>query len=74
MAAVGAALAGHTERAQAGVFRRKPDGRKGTPVIDGHIHLWKLPRNQPPMSDNATYKRLLRQHPMARSGSPDARL
>jgi len=55
MAAVGAALAGHTERAQAGVFRRKSDGRKGTPVIDSHIHLWKLPRNQPPMSDNATY-------------------
>lgn len=41
--------------AQAGMFRRPPAGRKGSPVIDSHIHLWKLPRNQPPMSDNATY-------------------
>jgi L-fuconolactonase len=30
-------------------------GHKGNRVIDGHIHLWKLPRNQPPMSDSATY-------------------
>jgi predicted TIM-barrel fold metal-dependent hydrolase len=49
-----AGLAGHAERAQAGAFRRKPE-RKGNPVIDGHIHLWKLPRNQPPINDNATY-------------------
>jgi predicted TIM-barrel fold metal-dependent hydrolase len=24
-------------------------------IIDSHIHLWKLPRNAPPMSDNAAY-------------------
>jgi L-fuconolactonase len=24
-------------------------------VIDSHVHLWKLPRNAPPMSDNATF-------------------
>src|SRR5260370_39251279 len=25
------------------------------PIIDGHVHLWKLPRNAPPMSDFATF-------------------
>src|SRR6266436_3780933 len=24
-------------------------------IIDSHVHLWKLPRNAPPMSDNATF-------------------
>jgi L-fuconolactonase len=27
----------------------------GKRVIDSHVHLWKLPRNAPPMSDNATF-------------------
>lgn len=52
---LGASLAGYAERAQAGIFRRTPAERKYSPIIDGHIHLWKLPRNQPPVSDNATY-------------------
>src|SRR6266481_5152831 len=30
------------------------DGKE-RPVIDSHVHLWKLPRNAPPMSDNATF-------------------
>src|SRR5207245_1261916 len=25
------------------------------PIIDSHVHLWKLPRNAPPMSDFATF-------------------
>src|SRR4029077_1360205 len=29
--------------------------RQGRRVIDGHVHLWKLPRNAPPMSDDATF-------------------
>src|SRR6266481_5107987 len=29
--------------------------RQGRRVIDAHVHLWKLPRNAPPMSDNATF-------------------
>src|SRR5216683_1558760 len=24
-------------------------------IIDSHVHLWQLPRNAPPMSDNATF-------------------
>jgi L-fuconolactonase len=31
------------------------DGPNRRPVIDSHVHLWKLPRNAPPMSDNATF-------------------
>jgi L-fuconolactonase len=27
----------------------------GKPIIDTHIHMWKLPRSQPPMSDFGTY-------------------
>ncbi len=27
----------------------------GPPIIDAHIHMWKLPRSLPPMSDGATY-------------------
>jgi len=26
-----------------------------TPIIDSHIHLWKLPRNRPPVNDSATF-------------------
>jgi L-fucono-1,5-lactonase len=29
--------------------------RPGQKIIDGHVHLWKLPRNAPPMSDFATF-------------------
>src|SRR5690242_8357382 len=29
-------------------FRRKP-------IIDSHIHLWKLPRSRPPVNDSATF-------------------
>jgi predicted TIM-barrel fold metal-dependent hydrolase len=25
------------------------------PIIDSHIHLWKLPRNRPPVNDSATF-------------------
>ena len=25
------------------------------PIIDSHIHLWKLPRNRPPLNDSATF-------------------
>src|SRR5882724_9581056 len=29
--------------------------RSGGPIIDTHIHMWKLPRSLPPMSDAGTY-------------------
>src|SRR5207253_4389012 len=29
--------------------------RQGRRIIDAHVHLWTLPRNAPPMSDNATF-------------------
>src|SRR5258708_40128725 len=29
--------------------------RQGRRIVDGHVHLWKLPRNAPPISDNATF-------------------
>lgn len=29
--------------------------RQGRRIIDSHVHLWKLPRNEPPMSDSATF-------------------
>src|SRR5882762_2526613 len=29
--------------------------QQGNRIIDSHVHLWKLPRNAPPMSDNATF-------------------
>src|SRR6266481_1354175 len=25
------------------------------PIVDAHVHLWKLPRSGPPMSDSATF-------------------
>src|SRR5262249_51827802 len=31
------------------------DGQPGRRIIDSHIHLWKLPRNAPPMNDFATF-------------------
>ena len=30
-------------------------GQQGRRVIDAHVHLWKLPRTDAPMSDNATF-------------------
>src|SRR4051794_20609771 len=32
--------------------RRQGGGRR---IIDAHVHLWDMPRDQPPMSDFATY-------------------
>jgi L-fuconolactonase len=32
-----------------------PKGEPRRPIIDGHVHLWKLPRNAPPMSDFASF-------------------
>jgi L-fuconolactonase len=29
--------------------------RVGGRIVDGHVHLWQLPRSGPPMSDNATF-------------------
>src|SRR5713101_7186873 len=29
--------------------------RHGRRIIDTHVHLWQLPRNMPPMNDNATF-------------------
>jgi L-fuconolactonase len=29
--------------------------KQGRPIIDSHVHLWKLPRSAPPMSDFATF-------------------
>jgi L-fuconolactonase len=29
--------------------------RQGRRIIDGHVHLWVLPRDAPPMSDSATF-------------------
>src|SRR5262245_36039369 len=34
---------------------RSAGARKGRRIIDSHVHLWKLPRNAPPMSDDATF-------------------
>jgi L-fuconolactonase len=31
------------------------DGKPGRRIIDSHVHLWKLPRNAPPMNDFATF-------------------
>lgn len=34
---------------------RRTGRNEGRPIIDAHVHLWQLPRNAPPMSDDATY-------------------
>ena len=42
--------------AQSGQSKAAPAARRqGRRVIDAHVHLWTLPRNAPPMSDNATF-------------------
>jgi L-fuconolactonase len=32
-----------------------PKAQPKRPIVDSHVHLWKLPRSAPPMSDFATY-------------------
>jgi L-fuconolactonase len=44
-------MAQRTESSAAARARRQ-GGRR---IIDGHVHLWQLPRNAPPMNDNATF-------------------
>lgn len=34
---------------------RLPEEPEGRRIVDSHVHLWKLPRSAPPMSDNATF-------------------
>jgi len=52
MLGAGAApLAAQSDKSAA-ARQKKSSGRR---IIDGHVHLWKLPRNAPPMSDNATF-------------------
>src|SRR5207302_10007816 len=52
MLGAGAApLAAQSDKSAA-ARQKKGSGRR---IIDGHVHLWKLPRNAPPMSDNATF-------------------
>jgi predicted TIM-barrel fold metal-dependent hydrolase len=50
-AALGAGLLGSSKPLTA-----QPAGRHaGGPIIDTHIHIWKLPRSSPPVSDFGTY-------------------
>jgi predicted TIM-barrel fold metal-dependent hydrolase len=41
------------QNAQTATGAPKEQSRK--PIFDSHVHLWKLPRNAPPMSDFATF-------------------
>jgi len=34
---------------------RQPNRRRGSRIVDSHVHLWQLPRSGPPMSDGATF-------------------
>jgi L-fuconolactonase len=55
---MGASLLGVGLAGTASMPLRADDDRgcqQGRPIIDGHVHLWKLPRNAPPMSDFATF-------------------
>src|SRR5262245_23519794 len=55
---VGATLLGSSEPllAEKGQTADRSAGtRKARRIIDSHVHLWKLPRNAPPMSDDATF-------------------
>src|SRR5579864_8370326 len=49
--AVGAGLLGNSSRPLSAEPQCSGDGT----IIDAHIHLWKLPRSLPPMSDFGTY-------------------
>src|SRR5713226_4145667 len=44
-------MAQTTQAAARSLAARRERGR----IIDTHVHLWKLPRNAPPMSDFATF-------------------
>lgn len=50
-AALGAGLLGSSQPLTAQSAGR----RAGGPIIDTHIHIWKLPRSSPPVSDFGTY-------------------
>ena len=50
--ALGAGLLGATSRPLKAQVCPVP---AGGPIIDTHIHIWKLPRSAPPMSDFGTY-------------------
>ena len=50
--ALGAGLLGTTSRPVKAEAASRP---AGGPIIDTHIHMWKLPRSLPPMSDFGTY-------------------
>src|SRR6267154_5350880 len=49
--AVGAGLVGSVSQP----LSADPQCSTGGTIIDAHIHLWKLPRSAPPMSDFGTY-------------------
>jgi predicted TIM-barrel fold metal-dependent hydrolase len=50
--ALGAGLLGTTSRRLEAQTALSP---AGGPIIDTHIHIWKLPRSSPPVSDFGTY-------------------
>jgi L-fuconolactonase len=52
---LGAGLVSASTPLRADNDHRKACRPDGTRIIDGHIHLWKLPRNAPPMNDFATF-------------------
>jgi L-fuconolactonase len=49
------AAAGGPLQAQSPQSAAARDGKPRGSIIDTHIHLWKLPRSGPPMSDSGTY-------------------
>ena len=49
--ALGAGLLGDASRP----LSAQPSCSAGGTIIDTHIHMWKLPRSLPPMSDFGTY-------------------
>ena len=49
--ALGAGLLGNTS----GSLNAQSSRATNAPIIDTHIHMWKLPRSLPPMSDFGTY-------------------
>jgi predicted TIM-barrel fold metal-dependent hydrolase len=51
----GAGLAGASAPLWAHSAPEDNEDEQGPKTIDSHVHLWKLPRNAPPMSDNATF-------------------
>src|ERR1700719_2538655 len=49
--ALGAGLLGNTSKP----LNAQSSRSASAPIIDTHIHMWKLPRSLPPMSDLGTY-------------------